>query len=272
MSVWCISLWWSFFPILMVVIVFCCIVLFSVNALYGLCWDIVMDWGMMQNPTAVVQTACFGSSTSSGNGLKTSKRIGNNFPSSRQCHHGCLRPRLRFGLVLSTLIVVADSLLRFSWTLRFVARFPSNDAYVLCTQFLEIFRRAIWNLLRVEWENIKQKKHASTQQSRPPKIKARDSLSDHEVDNNTDDEDDLEFTTLLPTGNGISVIDDNGFQFERGSSFSSLSSVVIVGSPATVLASSSVNDNNKKHGRKNSTGNTAIGVSAGGVGGGSLKK
>jgi hypothetical protein len=26
----------------------------------------------------------------------------------------------------------------------------------LCTQFLEIFRRAIWNLLRVEWENLKQ--------------------------------------------------------------------------------------------------------------------
>jgi hypothetical protein len=55
--------------------------------------------------------------------------------------------------------VVADSFLRFSWLLRFVAKFPSNDAYVLCVQFLEVFRRAIWNLLRVEWENIKQKNH-----------------------------------------------------------------------------------------------------------------
>jgi hypothetical protein len=33
--------------------------------------------------------------------------------------------------------------------------FPSADSFALCTQFLEIFRRSIWNLLRVEWENLK---------------------------------------------------------------------------------------------------------------------
>ena len=35
---------------------------------------------------------------------------------------------------------------------------PSDalDAFILCTQFLEVFRRCIWNLLRVEWEHMKQ--------------------------------------------------------------------------------------------------------------------
>lgn len=58
---------------------------------------------------------------------------------------------------MSAIILVADSVLRFSWVLRFYhALFPSADSFVLCTQFLEVFRRAIWNLLRIEWENFKQ--------------------------------------------------------------------------------------------------------------------
>jgi hypothetical protein len=28
--------------------------------------------------------------------------------------------------------------------------------FALFTQFLEVLRRALWNLLRVEWENLKQ--------------------------------------------------------------------------------------------------------------------
>jgi hypothetical protein len=142
-----------------------------------------MDWGMMQDPYKVAQTmvGCTTpytpTSTLDTDGIIVNNTTPNLTPSStgisgkgiddsqhhlphmryRPCHHVCLRPRLRYGLILSALIVVADSFLRFSWTLRFVPRFPTHDAFVLCTQFLEVFRRAIWNLLRVEWENIKQK-------------------------------------------------------------------------------------------------------------------
>mmetsp|Transcript_19939 Transcript_19939/g.49636 ORF Transcript_19939/g.49636 Transcript_19939/m.49636 type:complete len:524 (+) Transcript_19939:291-1862(+) len=123
------------------------VVLMIVNSSYSLYWDIVMDWGMMQDPYKVAQTAC---------AIGVPKGKGH---SSVACHQVCLRPSLRFGLTLSALIVFADSILRFSWLLKFVPRlFPSHDAFVLCTQFLEVFRRAIWNLLRVEWENIKQQK------------------------------------------------------------------------------------------------------------------
>jgi hypothetical protein len=58
---------------------------------------------------------------------------------------------------MSAIILVADSVLRFSWMLRFYHNlFPSADSFVLCTQVLEVFRRALWNLLRIEWENFKQ--------------------------------------------------------------------------------------------------------------------
>merc|ERR1719162_390126 len=76
------------------------------------------------------------------------------------CGDIALRPRLRFGTSLSILVLVLDTFLRFSWTLRFCESyiFSSNGAYILCTEFLEVFRRAVWNLLRVEWEQIKQNK------------------------------------------------------------------------------------------------------------------
>mmetsp|Transcript_18328 Transcript_18328/g.42227 ORF Transcript_18328/g.42227 Transcript_18328/m.42227 type:complete len:574 (+) Transcript_18328:198-1919(+) len=125
--------------------------LLIVNASYSLYWDIVMDWGMMQDPYRVAQSACGTEPVKSGNG------------GGRSAIDACLRPSLRFGLLMTVLIVVGDSFLRFSWVLKFVPRlFPSDDAFVLCTQFLEVFRRAIWNLLRVEWEHIKQQRHAAS--------------------------------------------------------------------------------------------------------------
>ena len=124
-----------------------------------------MDWGMMQNPNAVLEHAV-------GQCIPTSISY---FPAStnpdvkldvkhqtRNCLDTALRPRLRFGTTITLAVVLLDTFLRFSWTLRFCwsAIFPTNDAYILTTEFLEVFRRAVWNLLRVEWEHIKQTKKA----------------------------------------------------------------------------------------------------------------
>jgi hypothetical protein len=176
-----------------------------------------MDWGMMQDTNAVVQTA-----TATLACLPKGEAKGHTAIKQRDgpCHHVCLRPRLRFGLTLSSLIVVADSLLRFSWTLKLVGGgklFASNDAFVLCTQFLEVFRRAMWNLLRVEWENIKQRKWQSTRSKRD---KHRDSLSDHE-DDYTDDQfhdtdDELEYNEY-GDGIGSSIVDTKGGGLEMKS-------------------------------------------------------
>ncbi|CAB9519087.1 Xenotropic and polytropic retrovirus receptor 1 [Seminavis robusta] len=132
--------------------------LLIINASYSLYWDIVMDWGMMQDPTKVA--ACAGGVYPVGEGLAEKPQT--------DCTHVLLRPRLRFGLGISLTILITDAILRFSWALRFYhALFPSADAFVLFTQFLEVFRRAIWNLLRVEWENIKQQKAQMEKEQEP---------------------------------------------------------------------------------------------------------
>jgi hypothetical protein len=166
------------------------IFLLVVNALYALYWDIVHDWGMMQkNP--VVQC------------------VGGVYPiadQKRSCAHTFMRPRLRFGVAMSAIIVVCDAILRFSWTLRFYHKlFPSGDSFVLCTQFLEVFRRAIWNLLRVEWENFKQSKNPNTLYLNVSSIgstKSEDAASSTEMQ------------TFLPLGatKRLSPTDSEGFK------------------------------------------------------------
>ena len=147
-----------------------------------------MDWGMMQNPTVAATFFCnpvSGINNSTGlsanggtylpmptrdhithqssNGIKRSSSssvMKGPSSSSLSCWYFLLRSRLRFGVAISVVILVTDVILRFSWVLRFYHKlFPSSDSFVLCTQFLEVFRRAIWNLLRVEWENLKQSGH-----------------------------------------------------------------------------------------------------------------
>ncbi|EED91641.1 predicted protein [Thalassiosira pseudonana CCMP1335] len=122
------------------------IALLAINSTYSLAWDITMDWGMMQSPQVVVPESCAVGPVSSSN------------PGSKSCAHAVLRPRLRFGAVYSVAILLVDTILRYSWLLRFYEHnlFASTDAYILCTQFLEAIRRSLWNLLRVEWEHIKQ--------------------------------------------------------------------------------------------------------------------
>ena len=105
-----------------------------------------MDWGMFQDPTIVAQYACTAP-------MDTPVKI-------QSCGHAMMRPKLRFGITASAAIAFADTILRFSWLLRFWEKllFPSKDHLILATQLLEAFRRAIWNLLRVEWESIKHNK------------------------------------------------------------------------------------------------------------------
>lgn len=143
------------------------ITLVIINSCYALYWDIVMDWGFFASPTLAVSAACAAtapmiSQSAAGGPNKLEPPGTTNGNTSPSCHHAVLRPRLRFGEGVSMLVLGADTILRFSWTLRFFPKlFSSNDSFVLATQFLEIFRRALWNLLRVEWEQLKHQKAAA---------------------------------------------------------------------------------------------------------------
>lgn len=141
-----------------------------INATYSLVWDIVMDWGMMSNPTAMVQQAV----GPCGTGIFQSSSDG--VHKGRNCLEIALRPRLRFGAALTLVVVILDTFLRFSWTLRFYEHslFSSKDAYILCTEFLEVFRRSVWNLLRVEWELIKQSQDAKSKKTSSSEVQKTD--------------------------------------------------------------------------------------------------
>lgn len=138
------------------------------------CLNKVMDWGMMKKPQLAAAAVCAPSNQSfaipTANGSNgtfstfpgsppTRNSSGTLKPvqSTQSCWYILLRNRLRYGVWISAAILITDTCLRFSWVLRFYDKlFPSNDSFVLCTQFLEVLRRALWNLLRVEWENMKQ--------------------------------------------------------------------------------------------------------------------
>lgn len=132
------------------------VMLLIINSLYSYAWDILMDWGMMKNPHHAVAKSCMPSSSSSSSKDKHSYHHPTN--PNDQCASILLRPRLRFGALLSSIILISDGIFRFGWILRFYSDsiFPDVDSYILFSELLEVFRRAIWNLLRVEWEHIKQ--------------------------------------------------------------------------------------------------------------------
>ena len=132
-------------------------------------WDLktVMDWGMLRNPAVAAEVCCSPvSDLSNGNELCLKVPTRNRMehrpgvrqsPAPYSCWHSLLRTRLGFGVGMSVLILVADAILRLSWVLGFSQKlFPSDYAFVLCSEFLEIVRRALWNLLRMEWEELKQ--------------------------------------------------------------------------------------------------------------------
>lgn len=128
------------------------VILLIINSLYSYAWDILMDWGMMQNPTAALTMPCAPKMTTVNGSIRPTH--------NQSCTGLLLRSRLRFGVPISSVILIADGVFRFGWILRFYHEsfFETVDEYILFTELLEVFRRAIWNLLRVEWENIKQSK------------------------------------------------------------------------------------------------------------------
>jgi hypothetical protein len=82
------------------------------------------------NPQNMVPEGCAGGSVAA---------VG---PKPQSCAHSVLRPRLRFGASPSIGILLIDTVLRYSWLLRFWEKdlFPNADIYILSTQFLEALR------------------------------------------------------------------------------------------------------------------------------------
>eukprot|EP00123_Amoebidium_parasiticum_P015153 comp22812_c0_seq2/m.35812 comp22812_c0_seq2/g.35812 ORF comp22812_c0_seq2/g.35812 comp22812_c0_seq2/m.35812 type:complete len:373 (-) comp22812_c0_seq2:112-1230(-) len=94
----------------------------TINTLYSFVWDVLMDWGLME--------------TGSGK-----------FP---------LRETTMFPSLFYYVAVCLDLLLRFTWAIQLSSLVHlSSEGMTLLFELLEIARRAMWNLFRVEYEYVK---------------------------------------------------------------------------------------------------------------------
>jgi hypothetical protein len=72
------------------------------------------------------------------------------------------RPRTIFSFPLHLLVSCLNLLLRFSWAANRIEGLSSlpPSQLVLIVELAEVFRRAVWNIFRIEWEINQQEKNA----------------------------------------------------------------------------------------------------------------
>jgi hypothetical protein len=119
------------------------------NSLYSFGWDVVMDWGLGH---------C---GSSSGR-----RRY---HPLHHHHHHHAvaaptrypgLRPTLLFGAAWPYYAAITLDLgLRLLWALKYleVDHRLSYDRFMLLIEALEVFRRGVWSVFRIEWECLSQR-------------------------------------------------------------------------------------------------------------------
>lgn len=139
----------------------------SINSIYSSWWDIVNDWGIsrreiirwyrLSHPDHRKRV----DETSSGLPLTTSS----NSPPTGHHHHPISLPGHRILFDQQTwwgyLILIAINLtLRMTWTIGIFVRPPKMMGIRLSflIELIEIIRRSIWCLVRLEWEEINRKR------------------------------------------------------------------------------------------------------------------
>lgn len=109
-------------------------VMATINSIYSFLWDVCMDWGLIQF-----------------------SRDGRVYGRQRM-----LLPWICYGPV-----VIINLLLRFSWAANRIPSFSHLHAshLVLMVELGEVFRRAMWNIFRIEWEVLVQHQRALSAQN-----------------------------------------------------------------------------------------------------------
>jgi len=103
----------------------------TINSLYSYLWDVVQDWGLLQ--------------------FTREGRV-----------YG--RQRTMFPVAVYVLACIINLVLRFSWAANRIPYFAAFHAshLVLIMELAEVFRRSMWNFLRIEWEIIVQTERSSS--------------------------------------------------------------------------------------------------------------
>ena len=95
----------------------------AINSTYSFVWDVVMDWGFIS------------------------------FSRTGKCSQ---RQRYFYPFATYVLVGISNLILRFAWAANKLSLFAELDAanLVLCLELIEVFRRSVWNMYRIEWEII----------------------------------------------------------------------------------------------------------------------
>lgn len=118
------------------------------NSLYSFGWDVVMDWGLGRGccPTPPPSSS--------------RRRGGHHHHVTATTRYPGLRPTLLFGAAWPYYgAILVDLGLRLLWALKYleVDHRLSYDRFMLLIEALEVFRRGMWSVLRIEWECLSQR-------------------------------------------------------------------------------------------------------------------
>ncbi len=138
------------------------------NSLYSFAWDVVMDWGLGRCGPGSTPTTTHGYGGGGGGGRRRPYHLLHNH-SSPHAHahahagpsrHPGLRPTLLFGAAWPYYgAILLDLCLRLLWALKYVgaAHRLSYDRFMLLIEALEVLRRGVWSVFRIEWECLSQR-------------------------------------------------------------------------------------------------------------------
>lgn len=119
-------------------------VLTAVNSLYSFTWDIMMDWGLLQIS------------------LKEGKLV--------------TRSQSYFPTLLYYCVSVSNLILRFAWASNiYIPYFQQMEPHhlVFMLEVVEVIRRAVWNIFRIEWEIINNDREKDTLEEKERDKQAR---------------------------------------------------------------------------------------------------
>ncbi|GMI40897.1 hypothetical protein TrCOL_g4351 [Triparma columacea] len=120
-----------------------------INTVYTFCWDTFVDWGLGTNLLSGFNFCEVGPGSAS------------HVDKENKGRDGCIRQGIRFGNKATTLAIIVNLSLRCAWALRFSALSLTEDQFILLAQFLEVFRRALWNVFRIEWQLVTMRNNCS---------------------------------------------------------------------------------------------------------------
>lgn len=120
------------------------------NSLYAFGWDVVMDWGLGHGCCPSSSTG----TTTTGHGRHRRHQT------AALTRYPGLRPTLLLGSAWPYYGAMALDLgLRLLWALKYleVDHVLSYDRFMLLIEALEVFRRGMWSVFRIEWECLSQR-------------------------------------------------------------------------------------------------------------------